>query len=642
MAIVPLRRMTLIGESKHRDRVIMELQRLGCVHVLDLSEADREPDGLGDLAIDLKAAINDLERSAEKRPAPSNVPSLRTTPEQRDEVKRVAAEVLQIVTESRALGEEQETVADAIEQTRPWGNFQKPTADELGDQQLYFYRLTHSQARNHNPTRQRGTDTDTDTTADTIVAERINVDRQHEYWLVIASEPPADMPCQPESLDPRSLDELQAHLVKIDGLREQLQVRRIALTRWLDRLRFHLAAVQDETSRMIASHRSLVDGPVFVLDGWVPQRQTERLKTFASENTLALRLRKPGYDDQPPTLLSNPRPIAGAEGAVTFFMTPGYRSWDPTWVMFFSFAAFFAMILADAGYGIVLALILAFAAKPLGRTESGRRFRQLAIFMVAITIGYGLLIGSFFGMSPPEGSWLDRLVIKSDGRSIMQDREAMMLVAATIGVFHLVLANAIVAWRWLGSGHALSSVGWMLGLVGGWLLALAMLPKPDMMPAFANWFGGNAAAWKETVTTSAWWMIGGGLALVFSFSSTRPVFSPRPRDWLMRCVDGVIGLTGVTKAFGDTLSYLRLFALGLASAQLAIVFNQLASDVAQVKGVGLLLGLLVFLLGHTLNLLLAVVGGVVHGLRLNCIEFFSWSLTDEGQPFETFEIKADK
>jgi V/A-type H+-transporting ATPase subunit I len=622
--------MTLIGELKHRDRVILELQRLGCVHVLDLSDADREPDGLGDLAIDLKAAISYLERSPEKRPAPSNVPSLQENSQQREQVQRIAAEVLQIETQSRLLGAEQEAVRDAIEQTRPWGSFREPAADELGDQRLFFYRLTHRQAHAARKLMQHST------------AERIRVDRQHEYWLIIAPDPPADMPCEPETLDPRSLDDLYARLDEMDALREQLQVRRLALTRWLDQLRFHLSAVQDETSRMIASQSSLVDGPVFVLDGWVPQRKSEQLKAFANENTLALRLRKPVPDDQPPTLLSNPRPIAGAEGAVTFFMTPGYRAWDPTWVMYFSFAAFFAMILADAGYGVVLALILALAAKPLGRTESGRRFRYLAVFMVAITIVYGLLIGSFFGIAPPPGSWLDRLVIKSDGRSIMDDREGMMLVAATIGVFHLVLANAIVAWRWLGSGHALSSVGWMLALIGGWLLALAMLPKPDVKATLADWFGGNSEYWKAAMTNSGWWTLGGGLGLVFLFSSTRSVFSIRPRDWLMRCVDGAMGLTGVTKAFGDTLSYLRLFALGLASAQLAIVFNQLASDVSQVQGIGLLLGLLIFLLGHTLNLLLAVVGGVVHGLRLNCIEFFSWSLTDEGQPFETFEIKAEK
>ncbi len=630
MAIVPLRRMTLIGELKHRDRVMMKLQRLGCIHVLDLSETERQPGRLGDLASDLKAAITYLERSTEQRLTPSDLPSLQTTSDERDEVKRIAAEVLQIETDSRSLGEEQEAVKDAIEQTEPWGEFCSPSEDDLGGQRLYFFRLTHRQAQAAHPALQR------------VTAERINVDRQHQYWLVIAAEPPSDMPCEPECLDRRSLDELQTRWVEIDGLRENLQLRRIALTRWLNRLRFHLAAVQDETSRRIALHRSLVDGPVFVLDGWVPKRNTERLESFAAENTLALRLRKPQPDDQPPTLLSNPRPITGAEGAVTFFMTPGYRAWDPTWVMYFSFSAFFAMILADAGYGIVLGVILACVAKPLGRTEAGRRFRYLAVFMVAITIGYGLLIGSFFGISPPVGSWLDRLVIKSNGRSIMDDREAMMLLAATIGVFHLVLANAIVGWRWLGSGHAWSSVGWIFGLIGGWLLALAIIPKPDVMLIGVDWFGGSAAAWKDAVTNTGGWMLGGGLGLVFLFSSTRPVISIHPRDWLMRFVDGVMGLTGVTKAFGDALSYLRLFALGLASAQLAIIFNQLASDAAQAKGVGLLLGLLIFLLGHTLNLVLAVVGGVVHGLRLNCIEFFSWSLTDEGQPFETFKIRADK
>ena len=143
--------------------------------------------------------------------------------------------------------------------------------------------------------------------------------------------------------------------------------------------------------------------------------------------------------------------------------------------------------------------------------------------MVVVTIGYGLLIGSFFGIAPPAGSWLDRLVIKSDGRSIMQDREAMMLVAATIGVFHLVLANAIVAWRWIGSGHALASVGWAVGLIGGWLLALAMIPKPDVMTLCASWFGGQAARWSGNRHRHR---DGGCSALDWGWCSCFPVRAP--------------------------------------------------------------------------------------------------------------------
>ena len=160
-------------------------------------------------------------------------------------------------------------------------------------------------------------------------------------------------------------------------------MRRIALTRWLDRLRRELGS---GTGRNVADDRiSNARWSMALCLSCKAGCHGERPRHW---NLLPERIRlafacaSPDPDDHPPTLFSNPRPIAGAEGAVTFFMTPGYRAWDPTWVMFFSFAAFFAMILADAGYGLVLGVILAFVAKRLGRTESGRRFRQLAVFMV--------------------------------------------------------------------------------------------------------------------------------------------------------------------------------------------------------------------------------------------------------------------
>jgi len=626
VAIVPLQSVTLIGELKGRDEIVLELQRLGCVHLVDLAESNETEDQASDRYGDLKAAIAYLERTPDKRPAPSNTAT-------NSELKRIAAEALAIQTELRTLAEEQEAVAEIVDQKLPWGNFQQPTAEELGGRHLYFYRLSHQQM---SEMKRRNRE------LFSVYGNRIHSDRNSEYWLFIGEAPIADMPVEPEELDPRPLAELQARLLEIRERCEQLQLRRIALTRWLEPLRTKHVAIQDENERMIAVGRSLVEGPIFALQGWAPKRRMGDVENFARNHSLVFESRDPLGSDDPPTLLTNPAPIAGAEGAVTFFMTPGYRAWDPTWVMFFSFAAFFAMILADAGYGLVLGVILAAAWKKLSRNESGRRFRQLATFMVLVTIGYGILIGSYFGFSPPSGSLLDRVVIKSGGVSIMQDREAMMLIAATIGVFHLILANAIVAWRWLGSSHALAPVGWVVALLGGWVLAIAMIPKPDIMPQIAKGLGGEAVAWKVGMTVAGSWMLGIGLGMVFLFSSTRPLFSKSPRDWLMRIADGFMGLTNVTKAFGDALSYLRLFALGLASAQLALVFNGLAEDASQVQGVGVLLGLLIFLIGHTLNLVLAVVGGVVHGLRLNCIEFFGWSLTDEGQPFEAFEMKADK
>jgi V/A-type H+-transporting ATPase subunit I len=99
--------------------------------------------------------------------------------------------------------------------------------------------------------------------------------------------------------------------------------------------------------------------------------------------------------------------------------------------------------------------------------------------------------------------------------------------------------------------------------------------------------------------------------------------------------DGTLAITHASKLFGDVLSYMRLFALGLASASLAGTFNSLATQIGHgVPGIGVLLAILILLFGHGINILLGILSGVVHGLRLNYIEFFGWALSDEGYPFK--------
>ncbi len=132
-------------------------------------------------------------------------------------------------------------------------------------------------------------------------------------------------------------------------------------------------------------------------------------------------------------------------------------------------------------------------------------------------------------------------------------------------------------------------------------------------------------------------LAGLGLAAVFLFSSARKI--NKPTDLVMRVLDGLQGVSGITKIFGDVLSYLRLFALGLAGSSLALTFNNLAMQAKEVEGPGLLYCLLILLLGHSLNILLSLMSCVVHGLRLNVIEFFNWGLTDEGYSYNTFSKK---
>jgi V/A-type H+-transporting ATPase subunit I len=217
----------------------------------------------------------------------------------------------------------------------------------------------------------------------------------------------------------------------------------------------------------------------------------------------------------------------------------------------------------------------------------------------------------------------------------------MMVIAITIGVLHLALANLITAWQNWGSSRCLSGIGWAVSLLSGLVLGTSMMMEPSPLAVWlSQWFTLPYEPLLQTIKdTSTACLIGGAVA-IFAFSSSRPLFSLKIGDWIWRVLEGLQALTGASKAFGDVLSYLRLFALGLASAQLATTFNDLARGATEMPGVGILLALLIVLVGHGINLLLGIVSGVVHGLRLNCIEFFSWSLTDEGYPFRAFCKKA--
>jgi V/A-type H+-transporting ATPase subunit I len=296
--------------------------------------------------------------------------------------------------------------------------------------------------------------------------------------------------------------------------------------------------------------------------------------------------------------------VAGGEEIVRFYQMPGYRSWDPSRVIFFSFAMFFALIISDAGYALLLAAVLGFYWRRMGESPTGRRLRALGLTLALFSAVWGVMVGSYFGVPPPDAlAWLKLFD--------MNDFDSMMKISVIMGAGHLVLANLITAWRSRGSLRLLAPLGWVILILAG------------------------VSAWLRQQLDVEWVMLVVGVLAILLCSSERPWQGAK--NWLWRLIDGLMALTGLSKMFGDVLSYLRLFALGLASASLAITFNQLAGDVAAaVPGMGLFLEVLILLLGHLLNFVLAVVSGVIHGLRLNLIEFYNWSLADEGYAFQPF------
>ncbi|MBX3435676.1 MAG: V-type ATP synthase subunit I [Pirellulales bacterium] len=597
MSIVPLDKATICGPLAQRDAALDALQRFGRLHLINLNDATTPKRGDSLKSADARTALKHLQSCPLRRRAPQRCRNF--------DFRRVVAKALKNKRQHEALVDERDEVAKAIEIATPWGEFRQPKKGEFGSARLWFYVVPR---RDADRVRQSA-----------VPCQIVAVDPTALYCVVVAAEEPTPRPGERVELDRRPLSELAARREEIDDALEDLHWERVALTRWIPRLKRSLDAADDAAARAWAERLALSEPELFAIQAWVPQAARDELEEVTRGLGLALKLAPPDPADEPPTLLDNPDRVAGAEGAVTFYITPAYRAWDPTPVMFVSFSLFFGMILADAGYGLVLAAALGLFWRRLGATRKGAQFRTLLATIVGATIVFGSMTGSYFGLAPRPDSTLGRLRVLD-----FAARGQMMGLSILIGVGHLSLANLVTAWRARHSLRALGSIGWVLMMIGALMAAAELLATP---------WGATVAPWGKGLVVL-------GVAAVLLFSSDRPLKAARLRDWLGRVVDGVSALTGITKLFGDVLSYLRLFALGLASGQLAVTFNELASHMAEKRGLGLLLASVILIAGHGINLALGLMGGVVHGLRLNCIEFFNWSLTEEGRPFEPYQKKV--
>ncbi len=586
MAIVPLSRLTLVGHEAEKERVLEDLQELGCLEIASLVP-DVAP--LEYSSKQSREALSYLDRCPQKqRPV--------TIPTDFDPV-RVEEEILALKDRTHRLELERDALMQRVEALAPWGDFEFPPEDDLAGQRLWFYVVPRTRMR--------------ELAASDLIWEEVRRDHGNAYVIVVSEEEPQGVPVSRVRSGKVSRQELERRLEDVELELEDASLERIRLTRWYDLLSRSLDALEDRAARKHAAGHCYDSYPVFALQAWAPTEALETLGAYAEEHEMAMEVSDPGPDDKPPTLLSNAEQSEGGEDLVNFYKTPGYGSWDPSGVVLYSFAIFFAMIISDGGYGLILALIAAHYWKRLSGSAGGRRWRWILLTLASATIGYGILVGSFFGVAPAPGSLPARLAILD-----MTDTTTMMGLAIAIGVLHVVLGNLMDAGRHGWSPRALPSLGWAVFVVAGYTLYLA------------------ARAGADAVRTPAIAAAVGGLFLVFAFAG----YGASP---LARLGKGLAALTRITAAFGDVLSYLRLFALGLASASLAIAFNGMAASAWEsIPGVGLLAAVTILVIGHSLNLLLAVAGGFIHGLRLNVIEFFNWGLPEEGSLFRPFKKKG--
>lgn len=591
MSILQQKKVTLFGLNSQKMALLEGLQSLGCMHVIPLIPTPKE----------VEKVINPKSDKAHKSLRfLKNLETKRRQILHRAEfdVDSFVEETLSLKLDIRRASDKKELIIKRLADIEPWGNIDYPPMAALKGYRFWYYILPLDKRKFLSSV--------------SLPWSIVYKDNKNAYVVIISKSEPKHgiLPTSRVHLGSKSKLALLDELEEVELCLDDLNAKRQSLSRYIYLLSLNIAKADDKAALRSALQKTYVDEELVALQGWVPVERQKELEDFAENAGFACLISEPDKNEIPPTLISQPKNMDAAKDLALFYQVPGYYGWDPSKLLFVSFSLFFAMILADAGYGLLLLSGLLLAWRKLGRSVKGKAYRLLGLSLTASTVVYGAIVGSYFGMTPASNSVLGHIHIID-----VNNFDVMMKLSIIIGAIHIGIANLSMAYVNRHRRIAIAKLGWLFAIYAGllyWLVA------------------GNS-----TGQNISYGLFGIGALFIILFTSERPI--NKSSDHLIRILEGIFSLKNSLNAFGDVLSYMRLFALGLASASLAITFNDLAGDAYNsISGGGLLIAILILLIGHVLNLALSLMSGVVHGLRLNYIEFYNWGQAEEGTEFQTF------
>lgn len=359
-----------------------------------------------------------------------------------------------------------------------------------------------------------------------------------------------------------------------------------------------------------AATEKAVDNYVTVLTGFAPVEDDDRLKKAFDEIGVYYTAEAATKEDNPPIKLHNNWFARNFEVLTGMYGMPVYDEFDPTPVLGPFFMLFFAMCMGDAGYGIVLMLIALYMKQKMRDSGLGKMYRLIG-FLGGMTFFVGLFLGTFFGMSILSASWapswLKALCIDGwfpDGK--IAGFPVQMVLAVAIGVLHICLAMIIKTVNFtkrFGFSKTISTWGWTTLIVGG--IVVISLGMMEVL---------SAEVFKWVIIALA--AVSGLAIFVFNTPGRNPLVNIGSGLW-----DTYNMVTGL---LGDVLSYIRLYALGLAGGMLGNAFNIMGTMILDipVPVVNWVFCIVILIFGHVLNLAMSCLGAFVHPLRLTFVEYF--------------------
>lgn len=584
--IAKMKKLTFLVYHKEYDAFLKSIRDLGVVHVATKAQGSAENAALQEsirLSARYTAAIKMLQ-GLNVQPAAAHTGDAGKGTEVLAEIEDVQQQIQQVAHKLQAVEKE-------LVQLEPWGDFDPKSVARLRDAgyQIDFYICSDKQFKEE--------------WVDFYNATEINHVGSKLYFVTVMPKGEnIDLEVETAKLPDCSLSDLHVRKENLAKQSEALQARLKDLAASVvPDLQAAQAQVhsQIEFSKVVLNTDSLADNKLMLLQGWAPADCVSKIKDFLESKEVYYEVADPTPEDDVPILLDNKGFFRLFESIMRLYMLPKYNELDLTPFFAPFFMLFFGLCLGDSGYGLFMLLavtVYRLVAKNI--SASMKPILTLVQLLGASTMVCGLLTGTCFGFNLYD---IQLPLFQSLKEAISLDNQQMFNLSLILGgvqiIFGMIL-KAVNQTIQFGFKYAVATIGWLFILVS---TAIAFA-APGFMP-----MGGTVHMVFLAI----------GVLMAYLYNSPgKNVF-----------VNIGLGLWDsynmATGLLGDVLSYVRLFALGLSGGILASVFNSLAVGMSPDNVIaGPIVMVLIFVIGHAINMFMNVLGAMVHPMRLTFVEFF--------------------
>ncbi len=597
--IVPMRKVSLVVLERHRADSLRELRRVGVMHVEVAPGVGAGDSRVEDLReqrslVARALALLEAEQGGGEAPAEAAADPL-----------AIARAVDASYEKEQAAVQESARLARLAETLEPWGDFDPAALRALEEKGVSVRLITVTAA-------------EASRLPQGVVTLTLGQAKGRTRLAVVSRDAAGEgsLPGTTQPLPEMGLEAARAALARLDAEARRLRLERAGLACHENALRRKLADVDRglEFERVaLAMGR---EGPLVTLTGFVPRDRVEEVEKASARGGWAMLVEEPGEDDPVPTLIAYPGWLRPIKPVIDFLGTvPGYGEYDisPWFLMFFSL--FWAMIVGDAGYGLVYLGLSIWAKSRFPKFPPD--FFQLLIATSTLTVVYGAITGTWFGSEalanlPP----LRALTVNSIASYPLggvNTTPILMAICFVIGAVHITIAHSINFLRKLPSLGAYQEPGWLAVLWGMYFaIQILVLRKPGSTPV-ATWGPLAAVTFGQAALT----LVFSGLVLIVLFGEQK---GRVVKGFLAGIAWLPLKVLNSISMFADTVSYVRLFAVGLAGAKVGAAVNSMSAAMGQ-EFPGIIGLVLIALVGHGLNLTMGSLSLIVHGVRLNVLEF---------------------